>query len=246
MDKVCVVTATVGNPILARNIESVAKQTHTNIQHLVMIDGPERFEAVDSLLYGVLPAMLSNVTLVTLPYSIGKDRWNGHRIYAASTFMADCDYIIYLDDDNTLEPTHIEECLATIKSGKDWSFSFRNIVNKQGEFLCKDNCESLGKWASVIDPRDYFVDVNCYFMPIRLAVQITPVWYRKFREPGQMEIDRAMCHVLRQIAPNYDATYNYTVNYTVGNSEHSVQAGFFEAGNAEMLRRYNGNLPWSK
>jgi len=28
-----------------------------------------------------------------LPYSIGKDRWNGHRIYGAGTYIADGDYL---------------------------------------------------------------------------------------------------------------------------------------------------------
>ena len=79
-----------------------------------------------------------------------------------------------------------------------------------------------------------------------LAVAISPIWYRKFREPGQPEIDRVICHALRQIAPKFDSTYQYSVNYTVGNTGLSVQKEFFEKGNAEMLKRFNGDLPWVK
>lgn len=244
MAKVTVVTATTGNPLLSKNIESVARQTHQDIMHLLMVDGPERSHPVFSILNKMKMQDLHKVLMHTLPYPIGKDRWNAHRIYPAATYMAESEYIMYLDEDNQIEPTHIEDCIKVIESGKDWAFSFRNIVDKEGNFLCKDECESLGKWPSVLDPRDYFVDVNCYFLPIKLAVHITPAWYRKFREPGQMEVDRALCHVLRQIAPNYDTTYKHTVNYTVGNSQYSVQAGFFEQGNAEMLRRFEGKLPW--
>lgn len=189
---------------------------------------------------------MHKVIFYTLPWPLGKDRWNAHRIYPMATYMCESDYVMYLDDDNTIDETHIEDCIKVMEKGYDWAFSMRKIVNKDGDFLCNDDCESLGKWSSVIDPRDYFVDVNCYFLPLKLAVSITPAWYRKFREPGQMEVDRALCHVLRQIAPNFESTYNYSVNYTVGNSQYSVQPEFFAQGNAEMLRRNNGSLPWRK
>lgn len=247
MAKVTVITATTGNRIFPRVIESVANQTHREIQHLIIADGIDRGAVVENMLRvcGV-GKDLSHVNVVSLPYSIGKDRWNGHRIYAAGTYMAEGDFVMYLDDDNTLAPTHIEDCLKVVESGKDWTFSFRNIVDEEGTFICQDNCESLGKWSSILDPRDYFVDVNCYFLPVRLAVSITPVWYRKFREPGQMEVDRALAAVLRQVAPNFDSTYNYTVNYKVGNTANSVQSEFFLKGNQIMLQKYNNNLPWRK
>ena len=246
MAKVTVITATTGNSILAKCIESVSKQTHADVQHLIIVDGPDRWQAVLEATKTIPQEHRHRVTMNVLPYAIGKDRWNGHRIYAAGTYMAEGEYVMYLDDDNYIEPTHIADCIKVIEAGNDWTYSFRQIVDKQGVKLCLDDCESLGKWASILDPRDFFVDVNCYFLPIKLAVQITPVWYRKFREPGQMEIDRAIMHVLRQIAPKYDTTYNYSVNYTVGNTQNSVQAAFFMEGNAEMLRRYAGKLPWKK
>ena len=103
-------------------------------------------------------------------------------------------------------------------------------------------------WASILHPEDFFVDVNCYFVKKEVAVQITPVWYRKFREPGQMEIDRAIAAVLMH--PNnklkFDGTRDYTVRYRVGNTGLSVQADFFLQGNQRMLERHNGELPWKK
>lgn len=246
MKLVSIITATTGNPLLEKCIESVRNQTYENIQHIILIDGYDRFEKVNPILTkNDFPRQdPMKEVVVQLPYSIGKDRWNGHRIYAAASYIAEGDYFIYLDDDNGLDPTHVQDCIDVINKGYDWSYSFRKVVDKEGTVLCNDDCESLGKWASVMHPEDYFVDVNCYFLPKNLAVHITPVWYRKFREPGQMEVDRALCHVLRKIAPNYDSTYKYTANYTVGNSSMSVTADFFLQGNAEMLRRYNNTLPW--
>lgn len=256
--KVTIVTATIGRPQLTRCVESVKNQTHENIEHIVVADGPEAehriYDLIDNGNYDVLDDRgIENKQLsyIMLPKSVGKDRYNGHRIYGAGTFFMDGEYIIYLDDDNTLATNHVEECLKTAESrnkigANGWTFSFRNIVDSNGMFLCQDNCESLGVIPSVIDDRDYFVDVNCYFLPKAIAVAIAPVWFCKFREPGQPEIDRKIMAILRQNFPNYDSTYKYTVNYAVNGSGLSVTPEFFTAGNAEMLRRYNGNLPWFK
>lgn len=242
---VTIVTATTGNPLLIDNIKSVLNQSYDSIQHLLVVDGPDRWETVDHLIRENSLGN-SNLDVIKLPYSVGKDRYNGHRIYGASTYLAEGDFIIYLDDDNTLEPNHIADCIKVIESGKDWAYAFRNIIDNHTK-ICEDNCESLGKWHSIIDPRDFFVDVNCYFLPKQAALSISPVWFRKFREPGQPEIDRVMFHVLaNQVSGNFDSTYNYSVNYTVGNSPLSVQKDFFIQGNERMLQLHQGKLPWKK
>ena len=245
---ITVITATTGNPLLEKTIQSVQNQSWENVQHLVMIDGPERsakaYEVIGDLKNTKKEGYRLDV--IDLPYSIGKDRWNGHRIYGAGTFLADGAYLTFLDDDNSMDVGHLNDCFATVAKGCDWAFSFRKIVDNNHNFLCEDNCESLGKWPSILHPEDYFVDVNCYFLPRLLAVAMVPVWYCKFREPGQPEIDRRMMAFLRQYAPKGECTYKYSINYTVGNSGLSVQHEFFQKGNAEMLRRYNGVLPWKK
>jgi hypothetical protein len=184
---------------------------------------------------------------LVLPYPTGTDRYNGHRVYGGTTYFADGDYHLWLDDDNVLEPDHIEKLVKLVQENNlDWAYSLRKIIDKDGNVLCLDDCESLGMWASILHPQDFFVDVNCYFVKKQVAVQITPVWYRKFREPGQMEIDRAIAAVLMH--PNnklkFDCTRDYTVRYRVGNTGLSVQAEFFLKGNEAMLQRHNGKLPW--
>jgi glycosyltransferase involved in cell wall biosynthesis len=247
---VTIITATTGNPLLARNIQSVRNQTWKDIEHLIVIDGPEYFERVMDQ-FSIPWGDEVKQHFLNLPWNTGKDRYNGHRIYGAATYLARGDYFIFLDDDNTLEPTHVEDCLGACKTaspiyGESWAYSLRNIVDKEGKVLCQDNCESLGKWASVIHPQDFFIDVNCYFLPRPMAVAMSPVWYCKFREPGQPEIDRKMMAFLRHNFPKFECTHKYTVNYTVGNTPLSVTPEFFERGNAEMMKRYNGVLPWVK
>jgi hypothetical protein len=185
--------------------------------------------------------------LLVLPYPTGTNRYNGHRIYGAMTFIADGDYHIWLDDDNVLEPDHIEKLVKLVQQNDlHWAYSLRKIIDKDSNVLCLDDCESLGKWASILNPQDFFVDVNCYFVKKDVAVQLSPVWYRKFREPGQMEIDRAIANVLMNNNLKFDCTRDYTVKYRVGNTGLSVQADFFLRGNEAMLQRYNGKLPWKK
>jgi len=244
MKKVTVITASVRNPLLAKCIRSVENQTYENVQHLIVADGHGAAQKVRTIFGNFDKVPKYDWNVLNMPYSIGKDRWNGHRIYAAGAFQAEGDFIIYLDDDNSLEPTHVEDCLKVIDAGNDWAYSFRNIMDKDHKFLCKDECESLGKWASVLGPQDFFIDVNCYFIPTKLAIHLGPAWYRKFREPGMPEVDRVLAHTLMNNNLKFDTTYKHTVNYTVGNTENSVQPEFFGRSNAEMRRRFPDGLPW--
>jgi len=245
---VTIITATTGNPLLRKCIESVMNQTHRPIQHLLFVDGPNRKPVVENILETIDFSNKSDYRLdiINLPYPTGTDRWNGHRMYGAGSYLADGEHLIFLDDDNSLLPDHVSDCLQVIDSGRDWAYSLRQLQDVDGKYLGNDDCESLGKWASVLHPQDYFIDVNCYLIPRKLAVGISSIWFRKFREPGQPEIDRVICATLRQHAPNFDCTYKYSVNYTVGNSPLSVQPDFFKHGNEEMFRRYEGVLPWRK
>ena|ERR1017187_1018002 len=247
-DLVTVITGSMGRPSLTKVIESVANQTYPNVQHLVFCDGPDRYTDFMKAVNEADIESSLRLDIIHLPYAVGKNRWNSHRMFGAGIYLADePDYIIFLDDDNTIEPEHIQQCVDVIKKGNIWSYSLRKIVDVNGKFLCYDDCESLGKWASVLHPQDLFIDMNTYCIPKLLAVQVSPVLYRKFREPGAPEIDRVLSHTLRQIAPNYDCTYRYSVNYAVAsNSELSVKPEFFEKGNRDMLERYKGELPWKK
>lgn len=240
---VTIVTASTGNDLLADTIKSVNLQTYQSIQHLIFVDGKEREAKARKLIESIETKDNVQRDVVYLPQSIGKDRWNGHRMYGAGTFIADGDFLMFLDDDNYLEPTHIEDCINSI-DGYKWACSFRRIVDKDRNFICNDDCESLGKWSSILGDNDFFVDVNCYFLSREAAINMVPVWYRKFREPGVLEIDRAMIRVLKQLYSDFGHTKKYTVNYTAGNTEHSVKGDFFLKGNQAMLSRHNGVLPW--
>ena len=248
--KVTVITPTTGSQHLADCIRSVRSQTYSNVEHIVVVDGHERWDnKADEILKAIEFPNGANEHVCVLPYPTGTNRYNGHRVYGAATYFADGDYHLWLDDDNMLEPNHVES-LVKLAQEKNlhWAFSLRKIIDKDGNVLCLDDCESLGLWASILHPEDFFVDVNCYFVKKEVAVGISPVWYRKFREPGQPEIDRVIAGTLMSKQNNlkFDCTREYTVQYRVGNTGLSVQHEFFENGNKAMLEKYNGQLPWKK
>lgn len=238
--RVTVITATTGNKMFEQCAKSIDAQTYSNIQHLVFVDGEEaRFK------YSTLQDITKkNRDAIHLPYSVGKEQYNGHRMYAAGTYIAEGDYIMYLDEDNWLDAEHVEK-LIKIATPSTWAFSFRKIVDSDGNFICNDDCESLGNWVSVIN--DYFVDVNCFFLPKTLALQLTPLWYRRARHPeDQPEVDRLLTSVLRSNKIEGVPSGHYSVNYRAGNRADSVQANFFLSGNEAMMKHYNGALPWKK
>jgi glycosyltransferase involved in cell wall biosynthesis len=233
---VTVVTPTTGAPYLRQAIESVKNQTYDNIQHLVFIDGQPKGRVICSEYTGI--------DVIDLPYPTGTERYNGHRMYGASAYLAKGDFICFLDEDNWLEPNHVESLMKVMETGVNWAYSLRKITDKDGKYVCNDDCESLGKWTSCIN--DNFVDVGCYFFPKDLALQLSPIWYRKAREPGVSEVDRMLMHVLKSNNTKYDTNGEYTLNYRTGNTQLSVQKEFFLQGNEFMKQKYNGVLPWRK
>jgi glycosyltransferase involved in cell wall biosynthesis len=232
---VTVVTPTTGAATVRKAIESVKQQTYPHIQHLIFVDGRSEGDAVC--------ADYSGIDVISLPYPVGTDRFNGHRMYGASAYLSKGEFICFLDEDNWLEPNHVESLMQVMQTGVDWAYSLRRIMNTEGTFVCNDDCESLGKWVSCLG--DHFVDVGCYFFPRALALELSPIWHRKAREPGVMEVDRMLMRVLHE-KTRYNTSGEYTLNYRTGNTPISVQKEFFLQGNEFMKTKYEGIYPWRK
>ncbi len=236
MSKVTVITATTGSDYLAKNIESVAKQTYKDVQHLIVVDGEHHYSKAKN-------HIIENNDVLVLPYATGTEQYNGHRIYGGCTYFAKGDYIIYLDEDNWIDDNHVQS-LIDISDKESFSCSLRKITDMDGNYICNDDCESLGNWKSVIG--DYFVDVNCFFLPKIIALQLTPLWFRRARHPDdQPEVDRILTSTLKDNKIRCNVTGLHTVNYRAGNRADSVQPAFFIEGNRLMKQHY-GTLPWIK
>ena len=242
---VCVITGTTGHPMLKRAIESVQEQTYAMIEHLVVIDGPERYEPADAILNSL--AEQRGVKTIRLPYATGKNTWNGHRIYGAMNSIAMTDYVCWLDEDNWFEPDHIESLVESIRQTQAaWAFSLRKIVDQDGQFVCLDECESLGNLNPTFkDDNDFHIDTSCYLVRRDVAIQLSGVWNRPaWPVDGAMGPDRLLCRVLMEHFTTGRCTRKFSVNYTVGNSPKSVTAEFFIHGNQIMKAKHPNGLPW--
>jgi glycosyltransferase involved in cell wall biosynthesis len=241
---VTIVTPTIAHRKLCRCIESVQQQTYPFIEHLLVIDGPQHEQAVRA---AIASCSQESTRLMTLPNATGRNNWNGHRIYGAAPFLINTQFIAYLDEDNWFDPQHIELLISSIKSEQAlWAFSLRNIFDDAGNFVMRDDCESLGSLHSVWDnPKDRLVDTSCYLLRREIAVVVAPVWYGPARPvDGTMERDRALCQLLMKHYPPGACSMQYTLNYSVGNRADSVQAEYFIRGNAAMKKMHPNGLPW--
>jgi glycosyltransferase involved in cell wall biosynthesis len=232
--KVAIVTPTIGTKFLSKCVESVDSQTYQNLVHYVFIDGAQYLPQVEETLLGA-----SKVRTVLLEENVGKG-WYGHRVYAASSFLVDADIICYLDEDNWLDPTHVEKMVNKIKDGNDWVYSLRKIYDKDENYLCDDNCESLGKWPVFFDKDNYLIDTSCFAVKRDVALQIGHSWY------GQWGADRQFFKALREYFPNYSCTSEYSLCYRLDGNPNSVKPEFFEKGNEFNSKKYNGKFPWTK
>lgn len=241
MPTVTIITATVGRKELLECVRSVAEQTYADIEHWVVADGPARAALVRAQLQGsgLTP------TVMELPHPTGHNNYLGHRIYAAVPFLTDSEWVIYLDEDNWLEKEHVAQLVSAAEINElEWAYSLRNIVSWNGEFICRDDCQSLGWWTAY-DGGYYLVDTNCYLLKRSLAVKYAPIWHRRAYDPVVETPDRALCRLLLTEHPCAHTTGQYTVNYRLGGSRSEAKdRAFFAKGNERMARFYH-TFPWT-
>lgn len=234
--KSTVIIPTTGAPEVCDAIDSVLKQT-IETQVYLICDGRENQEKVKR----IADQYAGNgfVKICYLPINVGANGFYGHRVYAAFTHLIDTQYVLYLDQDNTFKPDHVETCINVIeKYGIDWCYSLRSIIDKDGEFVCNDDCESLGKWQTYHGINH--VDTNCYCIKTEIAVKLASAWH------GGWGQDRVFLHTIAEHFPRFECTRKYTVNYRVNGNPGSVTPEFFENGNRVMNEKYNGEFPWQK
>lgn len=233
--KVSVVTPTIGSQHLEQCLLSVKNQvSNDEIYHYIFIDGKDYFDKVLEIIDKVDN---KNVRVVALDKNVGSG-WYGHRVYAACSFLVEGDLIVYLDEDNFIEENHVQSMTKEIDKGSDWCFSLRNIVDFNGNFVCEDNCESLGLWPVYTNENQYHVDTSCFGVRRDVALRIGHAWY------GQWGADRQFYGALREFFKNFSCTKKYTLNYRVEGNPRSVDKKFFEVGNQKQYEKYDGDFPW--
>lgn len=230
--KIVVITPTTGGKFLDKCIESVQQSTLPNIEHWIVVDGKEHEGKVNMIL-----AKYENrhpVVKFTLPKNVGSGGWNGHRMYGSIPWLVDSDYIAYLDDDNIVTPTHYSDLLRGIVKNPEnkWAYCLRSLIDKDGNTIGYDNCESLGGISHTVAGRgDYLIDTSCYLIERDLAITLSPTWNAKFRDDrGRPEPDRELAKNLLMSAP-HAVIRKHSLGYRIGSTGLSVSGNFFERGN---------------
>lgn len=229
--KIAVITPTIGGKYLEECVQSVQRSTLPGIEHWIVIDGKEHEDRVKRVLQKF--ENRHPIIAVTLPKNVGAGGWCGHRVCGSFPWLVDADYVSFLDDDNTVDPSHYKDLVEScITKNVPWAYSLRRIIDENGAHVCDDNCESLGGIShTVMGKGDYLVDTSCYLLERNLAVSASTEWNKKTRIPGQMEADRSFAQTLLSSAP-HAVVRKHSVAYRVGSTNTSVSAKFFTNGNA--------------
>lgn len=217
-------------------------QTYPLIDYYIVIDGEERAPAAAS---GIREAAEWPATKVVVqPHRTGGGGYNGHRIYGAFSFLLPGDVVVFLDEDNWLEPDHVGSLARLIaKNGLDWAHSLRRVWSKEGQLLCEDDCQSLGRWPVYHDPSLHHVDMNCYALTRRAAMTLANVVAQAYGGTFTTSPDHLLCQALMAQFPRFATTGLSTVNYVAGGS---VPPEYFLIGNEHMKARYPDGFPWRK
>lgn len=233
--RVAIVTPTIGNAVLKDCLDSVQSQTYTDICHYIFIDGKQYDNKSREIIEGVSKNIDTSVT--TLNENIGNG-WYGHRVYAACSFLVNADLICYLDEDNWIEPNHIQKLVEEINNGSDWAYSLRKIYDKDKNFICDDNCESLGLWPTFQSNTEFHIDTSSFCLKRDVAVAIGHSWY------GKWGADRQFFYNLRKYFNNYSCSKEYSLCYRLDGNPNSVKADFFIEGNKRNNIIWKGEFPW--
>jgi hypothetical protein len=247
--KFSIITPTTGHSLFQNLLLSVSNQIMNDdiqIEHIIVIDGPDFKERTESILNSVPINENQERFIIQMPYNTGSGGFLGHKIYSAITQLVNGDYVIYLDNDNWLENDHIINYYNAIKTHNyDWVYCLRKICDLQGNYICNDDCESLGYLSNAFYHRGvFFIDTNCTCVKRDIAFKFCHVW-NSVGTDNEDNADRVYSKTLMSLYPNYECTFAYSVNYCVDNRAKSVKKDLFLIGNQVTMQKY-GSIPWTK
>jgi glycosyltransferase involved in cell wall biosynthesis len=241
---VVVITPTIGSPKLKDAIASVQSQTYKNIQHLIVVDGADYYDAAFNVM---LPLPKDNIEMLILPYNTGKTGGDfyGHRIYAGVPHLVNADYVFFLDEDNWYESDHVASLVEVLNRGNHFAYSLRQIYEPDKTYVCHDNCEALGKWPIYFTydkaEKQHLIDTSAFAFKKDYIQKTCHFWHHGWGGDRHYLWNSVLIH-----HPNWDTNYKHTLCYRLDGNPGSVNREFFIKGNEAQLENYNGVLPWLK
>lgn len=236
MKTFAIITPTIGGPELERCILSVRDQ---DCRHILVVDGSCYNARVNSILMRV--GLTNQIRCIWLEDNIGRvgGNWYGHRAFAAASFLVNEDVLCYLDPDNWVEQNYIEAFREVLDDPEyQWAYTLRRVVDPQGNYICHDDCESLGHWQVMGSENRYHIDTGCFAVPREIALKVGHNWH------GQWGADRQFFGALKAFAPKFGCTNHYTLNYRLGGATNMATQEMFFQGNKITTELYKGEFPW--
>jgi hypothetical protein len=187
--EVSVITPSVGVAELGRAVGSVGSQTLNkkhSVRHIVVADGKQYLAEVTKQAMNGWKGEGLTPRIYAIPDNTGRDKWNGHKIYAYYSQMLQCDYLFLLDEDNSYDSNHCET-LIPIAEKHGFAWSMRKVYTKQGEYLGVDRQESIG--VQLNGAGYALVDTSCWC----LRADNIPMLYHFLEQwSGDRRFTRAM------------------------------------------------------
>ena len=248
MKSVVVITPTIGSAHTVKAFQSVCEQDYKGpVRHLLVVDGKDYHEKFDTDV-GIAMETWTNhqIDVVKLTDNTGATggKFWGHRIYAGFSHLVNEDYVFFLDADNWYEPNHISSLVMELENDetKHIAFSLRNVTDESGTLLCKDDCESLGKWPIWNNPQGFHIDTSAYAFKRPILIRSAAVWHQGYGG------DRIFLNTILQNFGNgiFVTNGKYTLNYRLGSTQTSADPNFFKVGNEHMEKAWKGEFPWRK
>lgn len=230
MEKAIVITGSIGKSLdeVIQCIESVKTQTIPT-KHLIVVDGKEHIKDIQF----IIDRYEHDIDYCVLPYNTGKNGFYAHRIMAGFAHLHDHEYVLFLDADNWYEKKHVESLISDIESNDlHFSYSFRKIYDKEGNYICKDLCESLGDFPIWGNPNNgYLVDTSSYCFKSDFFKRVSQYWNHGWGA------DRRFFSIMKELETlngKFKSSNLFTLCYRLGGNENSVKAEFFIEGNKIM------------
>lgn len=229
---IAVVTSTRGRETIKRAIESVEAQTRS-ARHYIFAHGADCWDAV------MTNTDNYETTDVLLPVANGGGGYAMAPVYAAAPYLVAEDLIFFLDDDNFYDPDHIESIVSIMEQHDlGWAYSLRKIVDHDGNYICDDNCESLGCYPN--SHGQYLVDNSCYAVKAEYARKHSHAWY------VPVISDRSFQAALMKDMIRCGTTGRHTVSYRLSDDGSGGMTKEKFLGNNEWMAQHRPGFEWTK
>jgi hypothetical protein len=219
---IAVVMPTLARPCITQAIRRVFEQDFAGrIQILIGVDIAEGDPAVIEAIAKQRPTNVS-LALLQLPYSTSvrhggvHTALDGGSLRSILSFMANAQYVAFLDDDNEWRSDHLSKLHAAIQ-GKAWAYSQRMLVDMEtNKDLGVDQWDSVGPNAGRFAEHGGFVDTNCLMVDKIICARALGRWSESGTGKPGLTADRNFFSAIREAAHGIvdEPTVRYAIRPT--------------------------------